>query len=175
MSPNERNRPRRQRPFRKKYIRSLSPVAGRCRSRGERSFRAFRVFRAFRTAGRGRNGKYRGSSRTCAALGHSTGRVGEGREHDIKLLEITSAYYFNFVDCLTAVTPGCRGNSRESFLRIISPRYRSAAQPPAPSCRISLTVSEGICWPPPPPLPFPSLPTPPLPQPGVLRFRPKLI
>lgn len=52
-----------------------------------------------------------------------------GELRDIKLLEITSAYYFNFVDCLTAVTPGY-GNSRESFLRIISRRYPWRQPPP---------------------------------------------
>lgn len=43
------------------------------------------------------------------------GRLGRGPRattavgrRDIKLLEITSAYYFNFVDCLTAVTPRIR-------------------------------------------------------------------
>lgn len=88
--------------------------------------------------------------------GASARRRGSATPRDIKLLEITSAYYFNFVDCLTAVTPWIRGrNCRESFLRIISPRYgteRGATLHPhlgpllPPTCRISLTVSEGICW-----------------------------
>lgn len=79
------------------------------------------------------------SGLTCEYRSGPSGRSWDARKRsprddsggDIKLHEITSAYYFNFVDCLTAVTPRIRvRNSRQSFLRIISPkvRARSVAQ-----------------------------------------------
>lgn len=61
------------------------------------------------------NWKYRGLSRTSrrpGTLEEGEGispRGGNAASRDIKLLEITSAYYFNFVDCLTAVTPRIPG------------------------------------------------------------------